>query len=472
MMRWKTLLLCALALTARPLFAELGTSYWIWQRHEPLSGPERQELGAQHVTTLYWHSGEIVNNGGGWHWKKTPIFVPSDGDFRVVPVIRLESATRTPFDEEAVRGLTGLIQKFLAPLGDKKPGELQIDFDCPDRLLARYAEVLKKIHSLVPKLSITALGGWTKNAAWPALQASIDEIAPMFYDMEADPVGVSKDRPPLPLLDPRKIDAQLAEWRACKIPWFAGLPAFARVSLYDAHGKSRGHIRSFAWDDICFSRSLATLGATTLGTTLFRVESPARIADTPLQPGEFLATRWADRDALRHAINAAKQAGARGVIFFRLSGSTDPDGWTLPQIGAITSAEKPRLSLRITVDGKLQLTNMSSIDLPPRLSGEGGAHDRGYALEIDAPAPLWREALEGSFWRVTSHVNADTKPRAVPVLLGTRLTFWFSRLHADHSITSGLIRLAPGADPDDLRWRVQGLGGENSWRKLEFLHPN
>jgi hypothetical protein len=113
----------------------------------------------------------------------------------------------------------------------------------------------------------------------------------------------------------------------------------------------------------------------------------------------------------------------------------------------------------------LELVNDSDGDLATRLSGTA-ALDRGYALELDAPAPIFREALEGNFWRVTGHVDPDTHPRPVPIPLATRLTFWFSHLRAHESLQTGLIQLAPGANFEQIRYRIIPGSTETAWRSI------
>jgi hypothetical protein len=182
------------------------------------------------------------------------------------------------------------------------------------------------------------------------------------------------------------------------------------------------------------------------------------MGDTPLHRGEFVAARWPDRNALR-TINA------QSVRYFRLPDESDASGWSLQTL-AIADAT-PRLALHASSNETFTLTNESAVDLAPRLSGDAGEQDRGYALELDAPGPVWREAGEGDFWRVTSHVNPETKPAAVAIPLATRLTFWFSHLPAGKTLRSGLIQLAPGAAMAAVRYRVLDCPGVTEWRTLE-----
>jgi hypothetical protein len=133
----------------------------------------------------------------------------------------------------------------------------------------------------------------------------------------------------------------------------------------------------------------------------------------------------------------------------------------------LSSTEAPHLILRAAADDRLELVNDSEHDLPARLAGPKGDLDRGYALEIDAPAAMFRDALAGDFWRVASHVNPDgEKPTPVAVSLATRLTFWFSHLPARARLRTGLLQLAPGATLDQIRYRILNCEGANAWNPI------
>jgi hypothetical protein len=128
------------------------------------------------------------------------------------------------------------------------------------------------------------------------------------------------------------------------------------------------------------------------------------------------------------------------------------------------SPTESHLVLREKPLGHLTLVNDSDADLEPRFAGNGG-QDRGYALEIDAPAPVFREAGAGDFWKVTGHINPDTTPVLVAVPLATRLTFWFSHLRAGESLDCGLIQLAPNTSFKNIRYRILPQG--DAWHPVE-----
>jgi len=91
------------------------------------------------------------------------------------------------------------------------------------------------------------------------------------------------------------------------------------------------------------------------------------------------------------------------------------------------------------------------------------ANERGYALQIEAPAAIFRDASDGDFWRVTG----DADGRAMTIPLATRLTFWFSHLRAHERLRTGTIRLAPAADFSQAHWRIMNFAPQSRWQPLE-----
>ena len=407
----------------------------------------------------------MENRGGAWRWKRPPFALDAVAPrFHVVPVVRLTNEGKTPFAAEA---MPALVEKLKAVA--TATGEVQLDCDCPDRLLGDYAAALGDIRRTIPRVSITALAHWPRLRDFAALTRNVSEIAPMFYDMQADPTGVGPDAPPPPILDPERVAAALRDWSACAIPWRAGLPTFARLTVFDRTGLSRGQIPNWSWEDFCFHKSHHALAPTRLGVTLFRADADTRVAATPVAQGEIVASRFTDRAALAQSVGRAREAGAAGVVFFRLPDGSDPAGWSLSDLAKPASPALPRLILRQSAGEQLELVNDSPFDLAPRLGGEKDDRDRGYALELDAPAPVFREALAGDFWRVTSHANPDGKtPKPVAVPLATRLTFWLGDLRAGAARRTGLLQFAPGATLAGVRYRILNCEGAHEWKPLQI----
>ena len=429
--------------------------YWVWQRDDPLSELELTELAAQKVDTIYWQAGELENIGETWRWKTRFSFPSSDAaQIRFVPVVRLVSREHQPFSDASIAALLTSLSSVSA-----KHDELQLDYDAPDRLLADYAAALKRIRTLVPRLTIAALPHWNRADYLKLLEPNVDELLPMLYDFEAEPI--LKDQSPLPLISPQKISKLLENWRACRKPWRAGLPVFARLSLYDVNQKLRGQIRNWSWDELCFNRNFQLANGGQFGASILRATKSTSIANTPIHPGEEVIVRQVDRGALLDAISAALRAGAQGIVFFRLPDSSASSGWSLRQVGQLEA--EPRLVLRKSDESEtLELSNVGDGDLGPRFP-KNEANAGGHALEIDATTPIFREAQPGDFASVEAF--AGEKPAKIP--FATRLRFQFAELRAKENLRTGLIQLAPGADFRQTRYRILNIEKGPSWKSLE-----
>jgi len=451
--------LLALAGLCLPTPAALGfdIAYWAWQREQPINEGEIKLLSAQGVHTIYWHIGELENKAETWRWKARYPFPAANPAIHLVPVVRLVSREHQPFSETSTAALVAA----LAPTA-KLNGELQLDYDAPDRLLADYAGALRKIHETTRTLSITALPHWSRPGCLRPFDDCVDELFPMLYDFEAEPV-LQKDNSPQPILTPEKMTKMLRDWSSCAKPWRAGLPTFARLTVYDSSERSRGQIRNWNWDEVCLNRALIPSSKATMGAILLRATAPLMISNTRLQRDDQLAVRLTDLAALRDAINTAKQTTARGVVLFRLPDSVASSGWSLQQLSDLEA--KPALALRKTETGEAFIVeNSGAGDLAPRF--DATVHDQqGYGLEIAADSPIFREAEAGDFARVTGCTEREGALVRVALPFATRVVFTFSQLRAKQSLQTGLIQLAPAASFRHARYRF--LLSEEGWKPLE-----
>jgi len=434
-------------------------SYWAWQRSDPLSEAEMSELAHQEVHTIYWHVGELENQSDQWNWKVRYRFpAPDTPTLRFVPVVRLVTREAEPLSTASTDALVAA----LAPTA-KIAGDLQLDFDCPDRLLDHYCAALKKIHRVTSgRLSITALPHWSRPNSLRQIAGSADELFPMLYDYEAEPV-LRSDAQPQALIDPARMAKMLREWSACPKPWHAGLPCFARLTVYDSNGKSRGQIRNWSWDEIVLNRALLLAGPVQLGTGLVRARSGIRIANTQLQAADQLAVRITDRSTLAQTIAALKETSAQGVVLFRLPDSSASSGWSLRQLGHLDAS--PRLSIAPSTTNKsLILRNEGDGDLPPIFSDSPDGQ-RGYALEVAFDAPVLREVEPGDFVHVVTSAESAGRPHEVAVPFATAVSFPFPNLRAGQAMETGLIQLAPGASLRHARWRIRNA--DEIWKPVE-----
>jgi hypothetical protein len=283
----------------------------------------------------------------------------------------------------------------------------------------------------------------------------------MLYDFEAEPI--LQNESPQPLIAPMKMAKMLTDWSACTKPWHAGLPTFARLTVYDAEGKSRGQIRNWNWEEVCLNRALLRAPTSSMGTSVLRAHAAVAISNTRLRKDDQLVVRLTDRSALRDAIEQAKKSSALGVTFFRLPDASASSGWSLLQLLHLDG--KPKLSLQRTdSEDSLTVQNDGTTDLEPcAWSGQG--EEPGYALEIAADSAIFREAEAGEFATVTGYREATDGLKRVAIPFATRLACSFSQLRAKQSLKTGLIQLAPGASFQHARYRFRNV--EEKWRSIE-----
>ncbi len=241
--------LASLIVTLAQAAAAFDTSYWVWQRTDALSSEEVALLQAQGVHQIYWHIGELANTGDTWEWKSRFRFPSNLTPLQITPVVRLVSKEASPFNERSFESL----RNNLMPIA-KLTGAMQMDYDAPDRLLDDYSSALRKIHEFTHDLTITALPHWSRSNSWKVFRGSVDALFPMFYDFEPEPTLIGDS--PKPLISSATMTEMLRDWSRSSLPWYAGLPAFARLTVYDSMGKSRGQIRNWTWDEITFNQRL------------------------------------------------------------------------------------------------------------------------------------------------------------------------------------------------------------------------
>ena len=469
-MKW-LLLFCVIASSALS-GAESESAFWVWHRDTKLTTSEIKQLRVGQCDTLYWHVGNAAIRDGKWagqgQWL-APDDGPSTNEIRCVPVLRgmLAGVKALPADHG---GLLRLMQQAMERWHSD---EVQLDFDCPDRLLPDYVRQLAACRAEIrpARLSITALAGWAALPVFETLQRSVDELAPMFYDLEPDkPPDVVLGRL-LPLLDQQGIKRHLDLWARCKTPWRAGLPCFARISFFDALGSSRGHVREWLWDEPSFHASLKALPVVGAGIALFDVTKDTTLHDAPLLKGQRVAVKRVDVKEAAHCVELARAAGARSVCWFRLPTASASSGWSLAQTMSLSTAP-PALSVFVGKE-TLMLENTGTTDLPPSLMGKNDTQ-RGWQIELESAheKPVFREITAGEFAHVGAHIEPDgAAQHEVPVPEATRLTLWLGDLKAGAARRGGVFQLAPGFNPQSLRWRLRGPSIITPWQPVKLNRP-
>ncbi len=406
-------------------------AFWVWHRGSPLDPAEIARLREAGTRKLFWEVVECRWTGTRWDAARIAKFQPPPAGISLVPVFRIKPDPAFLGSPAAVKSLHQLILLWAAgnPLE-----EIQLDFDCPDRVLESYGKFLRELRrELGPKkLSITALAAWPRHPAFPRLARSVDSLAPMFYDLTPDrPENVRQRR--FQPMAARSSRALVAAWSACPVPWLAGLPNFERVSIFHPDGRLSGHLRGGSNDGLFLLPGWTPqpLGD---GVTLFEPAKSVTFRGTEIAAKSIVVHRMPDAVILRDLANAAEAAGARGIVYFVLPG---------PGIQAAYSASHlagtgpPQLSLRFPGNGTAVLANAGPGDLP--------ANPAGWELVLEARGiGHFHQGNPGDFATVSSPAPAE---------IATRLTLKFPRLPAGETLSTGPLI----ANPAGIRWSISGV---------------
>lgn len=408
-------------------------AYWVWHRSSPLTDGELRSLREAGVKRLYWQAFETGWDGKGW--KSNRISSPQKAyeGLEVIPVFRLKPESAFLGAPDAPVLLARQVRLWLE--GKVEPAEIQIDFDCPDRLLGNYAEFLTKLGVEVSpvKVSITALASWPGRADFGKLARSVVSLAPMFYDLDADaPADVMKGAYRAMADSP---DAKwIQSWSSCPRKWVAGLANFERVSFFDENGRLIGHARGWTHDALFFRRGLR-VESPGKGVTVFHADQAITVAGTRIPAGGRVVHRMPEMSSLRTLVNAADRAGASHVVYFALPGPGIEGAYTP---GHLAQPEAPlRMTAEVDTEGCVRLKNQGPTDIPAGI----------WELELESGnAASFRSASPGEF--AETFIEDD-----LPAEHAGRIRLRFSKIPAGHSLRSG--RLV--AQAAEVRWKVRGL---------------
>ena len=421
----------------------LPPAYWVWHRGSELNDAEVGVLHGTGIGKLYWQAAECRWEDGRWAFKRIAKPMAGAPGIRIVPVFRIEPQTAFLGTPDAAGRFAETIRRWLGEAA--MPDEIQLDFDCPDRLMDRYARFLTDMGKEVApaEISITALASWPRHPDFRKLAAAVDSFAPMFYDLEEDKPSDVRAGRFQSLADPA-VKQHIARWSKCTKPWLAGLPNFERLSVFANDGVLIGHVRDWRDDALFFHPQLKRRDVLP-GTAVFDPLEVFDLSGTRVAPGMGVVHRTPDAVELGRLVEAARDAGAAGIIWFALPGPGMRSAFSVPHLTHPHAGLN--LELRVAGDGSVVLENPGPADLPP------GA----WELRIRGGEPgSFRSASPGAFAELA-------QPDGLPAEMADSLVLRFARLPAGGSIVSGpLVTKNEG-----LVWRIDGATQEKpvaSWK--------
>jgi hypothetical protein len=315
-----------LLLTAFPSWA--GDAFYVWQQQ--WSAPVQAAVLSEDPTALYPLAAVFAASGS------TPlVHIPWESLARSphewVPVFRIPLAAFKRNDtDQTLNQLTAELKQQMSP---RKLTEIQLDLDCPERLLGQYADLLKKYRTANPDLavSITVLPAHLKNRAFRELAELTD-----YYVLQVHGLEVPADnRSTAKLLNRTVADKAIQQAESLKWPYKIALPCYA----YELHFDNQS--------------------GTFLGLS---AEKSARFPQS---------TRWriaADHQDLIELHQQSSQLKyAKGIIWFRLPVAGDRLCLPRAALAEIQAGRAPTNELSCTVQSinqqtvEMELTNHSLI---------------------------------------------------------------------------------------------------------------
>lgn len=481
------LLGCTSCLPARPPLPR-EVSLWYW--HSPFETTEAQAqiLDEMNVQRLYVRAGTISNDGS-----KLVLVMPQefedDATGRPTTLV-------FPFDSGAVGHFEifdldvmaqGVATRILARVDSAEKAGItvdgvQLDMDCPTRLLPRYGQFVRRMRDLEPRLkkttfSTTALFSWLGTTEIHALAKELDYIVPQAYEGFTGKT-IDKARP---VSDPSLLTRlKFAEELDC--PYMVGLPAYGRGTRYAPDGSLHELFRELSPGRAMRTSLLKFQDA-------YPADSKGRPADeeNSWSGEQFLRFRDPEGGTVHFSIPSAEQfrkslteakrlAGPRckGFVIFRWPEEEETLTLSLRAMNDVLHGReaKPRIEAEFDgVDDAYGSLETGAKDAPRVFfakftnTGSGGTMIAPDALTITVLFPQGalrnvggRDALRFQ----TGKVLTDGTWQPTERERASAVRFWLAGLASGESAAVGPVTVAAsGANQVKLHWTARSPDGQN-----------
>lgn len=364
-------------------------SFWFWHAPFALTPRETKTLQDLEVKQIFVRAGTFSSDGTNVVLVLPQLYGKGSDAFDVHLVFNADSGVIRHFEEFDLPTLTEQISERIVrqvrAAKDKRVKVIgvQLDFDCPTRLLPHYAEL---IHRMKPKLekgwrdltrrnqkpdrphlqiSVTGLMSWLGSRGLRALSKEVDFIVPQAYEgITGRTVNTMR---PVADLETFKNDIHKADDLACR--YYVGLPAYGHAFLFDDKGQLVGTYRnlrpqdalrhlSFQFQDACPANRLgepAASNAEATGEEILRLKA-VRPAPDGRGAGYTLAYTIPSPQLVIQALQSAREEQSdrcRGAILYRFP--EEDDSLTVPMESLVKAirGQETGPDLKITVDTEM-----------------------------------------------------------------------------------------------------------------------
>jgi len=352
---------------------------WYWNTPFTISPHDGEVLDRIGVSTLYVRSGTFTTNG-----KRLLTSVPQTwghqaGHQKVVLTFNFDGGLRSHIEElsnavmaeDIVRGIDRIRRKALSH-GIPVSG-VQMDVDCPTRLLPKYAQLLTQIRKGLTRLgdmgpgqtfSATSLQTWLTSRRYQDLADAVDFVAPQFYEGQ---IGRTIERI-RPIADADNLVPGMNRADSAGKPFFAGIGIYGHSLLFDERGKLLGTYHGLRPEDAIRHPSLETENEIPLDSAGNRASEKQFIGENlvilkAVRPDEqgkgqgFRIAYWVPgAEMLRRQLEIVRDSrpgNCQGVILYRFPEEKDVLSLPLATVEAAVFNQplKPKLEVKATRHG-------------------------------------------------------------------------------------------------------------------------
>jgi hypothetical protein len=366
---------------------------YIWHH---LDGPVEVPAGVGRIFLL---AGELapVEGRGVVRLQSQNMQSVSHGD-DVTLVYRVRQTLIGAFERDPEGIRAALLEAYasdaaaLASIG-RAPAGLQVDFDCPTRLLPKYAEWLERLRTAVAgELSITTLPTWRRASAFRSVIRTCDFFVAQVYAME---------------LPQRKDDAlritdagSMRRWlrdidhvaRRVGTPYLVGLPTYGQVVHFDAAGRRVGLTADIGPTDAYAASDLEPIGPPLRG----RLQMEHRFAGPD---GRTIGIVHITAEGLSAMLDMTRNLrGSAGVALFRLAGPGADLNLPPHVIEAALDGRRTDALLGVALEarGASHALHITNAGMAPYVGSDGPVA----MLGVTPPTPVYIHVPLGSPYRV------------------------------------------------------------------------
>jgi len=415
---------------SRPAGWEVG--YWYWRHSSPDAGPVASRWTPD---VVYVQVGNMSRSG--LDESQWPARLPPARSY----IATWRSDEAGPPDGALAPALAAAFERLQAQAahaGQRVVG-LQLDVDCPTRLLPAYADFVRSLRPCMHghgRVSVTALLDWfEKGTQVRDLLAGVDEYVPQFYDARARGPGAEISEP---------IDAPrwAPVFNGLGTPYRIGLSMFGRIQR--VRFRANGIVVREPFRDVrlleLWAQGLRMVHSETNRSAeqVLRWDVP-RAFPPALEPGDLVEAILPTRESVRSGNEAAHAFGGLcvGVVFFRWPVVDEtlvmtPDEIADSLSGVVGSHGPPRLQVS---DGSC--VGLHCSDLTAHLDDRFSPRP----LELEVVASSDVEYLVPAHSAVTIRQTGFRKlVVGIPAFVGereVRLGRAFSRLPSHYEVVGG-----------------------------------